>query len=139
MYLYDVSANNVLRFLQVKFKSQVAYGSVSTSRSALALISLDELAKHSLIHRFLKGVFKLRPPKAKYNCTWDTALVLTYLAQWYQLSQLSLRQLTFRLVMLLALVSARVQILSFISADNILEIVSGFRIFVPNIIKISFC
>ena len=38
------------------------------------------IAEHPLIKRFIKGVFKTKPPKPRYTYTWDINKVLSYIA-----------------------------------------------------------
>ena len=53
--------------------------------------------------RLLKGVFNDRPPLPKYVVTWRMKTVLNYLESLGDNGQLSLQQLTWKRVMLLAL------------------------------------
>lgn len=67
---------------------------------------------HPLINRFLRGVFNLRPSCPRYAETWDVQPVLEKLRTMDPLSELSLKELTLKLVMLMALTqAARVQTL----------------------------
>ena len=50
----------------------------------------------------MKGVYNLRPPKPRYTSTWDVGEVLTVLQTWGMPADLSDRQLSLKLVMLLA-------------------------------------
>lgn len=52
----------------------------------------------------LKGVFNERPPLPRYSTTWDVQVVLNYLESLGNNSGLSLKNLTWKTVMLLALV-----------------------------------
>ena len=54
----------------------------------------------------MKGVFSLRPPEPKYFVTWDVRQVLDFLKTWSPAESLSLKQLTLKLVMLAALITA---------------------------------
>ena len=56
--------------------------------------------------RFLKSVFNLRPPKPRYTQTWDVGPVVNFLCSLSPLSTLSLKDLTLKLVMLMALTQA---------------------------------
>jgi len=53
--------------------------------------------------RLLKGAFHVRPPLPRYTATWDVQVVLQYLEGLRPSTSLSLKLLTFKLVMLLAL------------------------------------
>ena len=62
-----------------------------------------EIGKHPIISCLLKGAFHLRPPLSRYSSTWDVDVVLRYLKDLGPTITLSLRSLTHKLVMLLAL------------------------------------
>lgn len=67
----------------------------------------------------MKGIFHLSPTKPRYNEVWDVSIVLEHLSALYPLSALNLKELTFKLVMLIALVSAqRAQTIALLSLDN---------------------
>ena len=55
----------------------------------------------------MKGVFERRPPKPRYDSIWDANLVLNFLKTFPDFSELSLRMLTYKLIMLVALASAQ--------------------------------
>ena len=54
----------------------------------------------------MKGVFNARPPRPKYADTWDVSRILTLLKSWVKNETLSVKLLTRKLVVLLALVLA---------------------------------
>ena len=62
-----------------------------------------EVGKHPTITRLLKGAFHERPPLPRYTSTWDVNRVLQYLKSLGPFSDLTLKKLTHKLVMLLAL------------------------------------
>lgn len=75
---------------------------------------------HSFLKKYFKGLCNLKPPQAKYETTWDPQLVLDYLEGYFPLEKLTLKDLTLKLVTLIALTTAhRVQTISKISLDNI--------------------
>ncbi|KAK6054840.1 site-specific recombinase, phage integrase family [Cooperia oncophora] len=55
----------------------------------------------------MKGLFRANPPKAKYSSTWDVDKVLSYIINLGENSLLSLKQLTLKLTILLALCSPK--------------------------------
>ena len=68
----------------------------------------------------MKGVFNLGPPRPGYTATWDVLPVLVLLKSMYPLHSLSLKEITFKLVMFMALTQAtRVQILHLLSVTGI--------------------
>ena len=54
----------------------------------------------------MKGVFNLKPTKSRYCATWDVSKVLLYLQKLSPASKLSLKLLTHKLAMLIALTLA---------------------------------
>ena len=64
------------------------------------------VGQHSLVSRFLKGIFNIRPPQPKYCTTWDTGKVLRYILSLRRNRELSFRLLTLKTAMLVALVTA---------------------------------
>ena len=74
----------------------------------------------------MKGVFNLRPSKPRYSGTWDVSLVLGSLQTWSPVKLLSLKQLTLKLTMLIALTNAaRVQSVHQICVNNIKKCFTG--------------
>ena len=61
------------------------------------------VGQHPLFSRMLKGVFNERPLLSRYSTFWDIGVVLRYLKQLGNNNPLSLRLLTIKSVMLLAL------------------------------------
>ena len=64
------------------------------------------IGKHSMIAKFMKRVFSLRPPEPKYFVTWDVRQVLDFLKTWSPEESLLFKQLTLKLVTLAALITA---------------------------------
>ena len=62
-----------------------------------------EVGKHPVISRLLKGAYHARPQLPRYTCTWDVQVVLRYFESLGPSTSLSLKLLTFKLVMLMAL------------------------------------
>jgi hypothetical protein len=70
----------------------------------------------------MKGVFNSRKPTPKYSETWDVNIVLNYLAKLFPLDNLSLKDHSFKLVMLLALTSGqRCQTLTYLDIQSMKE------------------
>ena len=69
--------------------------------------------------RFLKGVYNLRTPKPKHTFTWDVSQVLTYLEQFYPNNLITLKEITLKTCMLIALSSGhRAQSIHALNLDN---------------------
>jgi hypothetical protein len=101
------TVNSVLEFLARLFHSGIGYSGLNTARSALStFISIDgvvSLGKHVLVKRFMRGIFIMKPSLSRYNFTWNVSDLLKYLAK-LENDKLILKQLTFKLSALLALI-----------------------------------
>ena len=122
---YCARIKNIQDFLTGEFKKGASYRTINSYRSALALILGPEIAQDPGIKRICKGAAKIRPPHPKYNETWDPRIVLEFLSSLGPNSEISLEQLSYKLVTLLALITAhRMQTLALI---NIKEIYKDFE------------
>lgn len=105
------SVSAVLDFLAELVQEGYSYSAVNTARGALSAIltpdKTDTMGNHPLVKRLLKGVFEIRPITPRYTTTWDVDKVLTFLKRLSPVAKLSLKQLTLKLVMLLALTTAQ--------------------------------
>ena len=99
---------DVLEILQDLYERGLGYSCLNTARSALSSFIVLEgnvtVGNHPLVQRFLKGVFQTRPAFPPYTSTSDTSIVLTYLKTLHPPKEISLQNLTHKLVMLSALV-----------------------------------
>ena len=116
----------------------MSYSSLNTARSAISNLCFTSdmdshhvpIGKHFLICRYLKGVFNEMKPVPKYHSTWPVDLVLDYLSTLWPLEKLSLKELTLKLVTLIALTTGqRCQTLTFldISADYMSKTDDSYR------------
>lgn len=136
--LFDSSPKHVLTFLTEVFESGIGYSSLNTYRSALSIILDKHITRDDSVTRFLKGVYRLRTPKPKYNFTWDPITVLTFLATYFPHQTVNLSDLTTKTVTLLALASAqRIQTLSLIKIKNIFIKEDFILIKITDLIKTS--
>ena len=135
---YKPTRSSILSFLTQKFNEGSSYGTLNSARSAISLISGEKIGEDDTICRFLKGVSKLRPPRPKYEYTWDVNIVLKYLEKLYPLDDLTLKDLTFKTVMLLVLSTAhRAQTIANIKVENIKGTDAGLLIHITDQIKTS--
>lgn len=112
--------SELIGFLTERYEGNASYSTLNTTRSALSLILGTKVTTHDCVNRFLKGIYRLKPPRPKYNMTWDPNLVLEYLSNYFPYNNISLHDLTLKTITLLALASAqRMQTLSFIKLENI--------------------
>ena len=84
---------------------------VNTARSAISTILVISdsatctFGTHPLVKRFLMGVFEQKPSLTRYETIWDISQVLTHLCSYPPAENISLKKLTFKVVMLLALLT----------------------------------
>lgn len=120
---YDIfksTSIKLISFLTLKFNEGASYSTINTHRSALSIILGTEITLNSCVNRFIKGVYRLRPPNPKYTATWDTNKVLNYVSSWYPYTDITLEFLSRKTIALLAIASAqRMQTLSLIKLKNI--------------------
>ncbi len=116
--------NNVLNFLFKLYEGGLGYSGCNTARSALSLIlkPIDNVSVgiHPLIVRFMKAVSNCKPPKPRYESIWDVSIMLNLFKSWEDNKKLELKELSYKLVSLLALTTGqRAQTLSSILVSNI--------------------
>ena len=86
------------------------------------VIDVFSVGSHPLVIRFLKGLYNLRFPVSRYFEVWDVNQVLDYLKTLSPLVELSLKQLTLKLVTLIALTTAsRSQSVYCLSIENMVK------------------
>ena len=81
--LYSPSVSQMLEFLAQELDSISSYSSLNTMRSAISLISDNEIGQHPAVRRFCRGVAALKPPQPRYDWVWDPAPVIAKLALIY--------------------------------------------------------
>jgi len=94
---YQPSVAQILDFLAERFEAGVGYSALNTARCALSTIIVFgniTAGSHPLVIRFMKGVYNLRPPQARYVSIWDPAVVLQYLRKLSPAKFLTLKDLT---------------------------------------------
>ena len=109
---FSATVSQGINFLGDQYEKQkLSYSALNTARSALSLVILppegSTFGNHPLVGRLLRGIFTTRPSLPRYKSVWDVAIVLRYLKTLHPLSQLSLRELTLKLTMLIALLSGQ--------------------------------
>ena len=100
----------VANFLTQKFHTGLAYRTMNVYRSAISakhsLVQGLLVGQNMLIVKLLKGMFNEKPPQPKYMETWDAATVLERMKTQPEDEFLSLRDLSLKVCMLMALTSA---------------------------------
>ncbi|MCG7878554.1 MAG: tyrosine-type recombinase/integrase [Candidatus Thiodiazotropha taylori] len=113
----------MLEFLTELFEKGIGYSAINTARCALSAIGLVKdgfaIGAHPVVIRYMKGIFNLRPCGPKYTEIWPVSKVLTYLQKLSPIKELSLKLLTHKLVMLIALtLASRTQSIHLLSIEN---------------------
>ena len=98
---------DVINFLASLHKEGYQYRSLNSYRSAISAVHAEidgyKVGQHPLVTRMLKGAFNERPPLPRYSNFWDVGLVLQHLKKLERNETLSLRLLSIKTAMLLAL------------------------------------
>ena len=110
------SVSEGVNFLGMLFNAGLSYSAICVARSALSSY-LDykdaaQFGEHKRVRQFMKGVFEKRP---KYSSTWDVDIVLQYLELYYPHDELTLKELSYKLVILLALLSGQQHCISLLA------------------------
>lgn len=119
-----------------KYQKGDSFGTLNTCRAAISLLCGEHIGRSLLISRILRGVAKMRPAKPKYDSIHSLDLIISRLESMAPLETLTLQQLTSKLAMLLALVTAhRKQTLIASRRSNIHIVENGYEIEIPSRIK----
>ena len=135
---------DVLTFLTELHDSGLGYSAVNTAKSAVSSFlsivdpSKSQLGTHVLIKRFMKGIFEIKPSLPRYNCTWSTEKVLKFVKSLSPLKDLTLLQLSRKLVTLLALSTGqRAQTLHMLDIRNIDSCENHLKLRIGDLLKQS--
>ena len=98
-------------------------GALNRIRSSISFFlqyDFPGLGNQMPVVRLFNYFYKARPNQPRYRVTWDVGVVLRFLAQWHPMEALSLKQLTLKTVMLVALTSSdRAQTLHALRTDQV--------------------
>lgn len=130
----------VLDFLTELYNTGLGYSAINTARSAISSILLStgavSFGSHPLVVRFLRGVYNSRPSLPRYTEIWDVRIVLDKLREMSPASTLALKELTYKLVMLIALVSAqREQTIHLLNIKNMTKTQSSYSFTITELTK----
>lgn len=109
-----LSLPQLLNFLTLQSK-KLGYSALSS------FIKVDgfKVGEHPIISRFMSGAFNRKPTFPRYVETWNPQIVLSHLKAYPDIKELSLKQLTLKLTMIMALVTAqRTQPLKLLSIND---------------------
>ena len=105
---YNPPLNIVLDFLVHLHNQDLEYTTINTARNAILAIILPQgtttIGSHQIISRFMKGIYRSKPPGPKCQTTWYVQPVLTYLSSLGTANNLDLKTLSLKLLMLVAVV-----------------------------------
>ena len=99
-----------LAFLQDLKQKGRGYTSINSARSALSTILRHSglaFGIHPDVKVFMKGVYNLNPPVARYVKIWDTSVFVNMLKNWSPAATLPLAKLTRKLAVLVLLVTGQ--------------------------------
>jgi len=89
----------------------ISYSGINTARSALSSVltvnDCSTFGTHPLVKRFMKGVFEKRPSLPRYTCTWNVSTVLNFLGSLPNIEEITLKDLSHKVVMLMALLTGQ--------------------------------
>ena len=122
------SIDLILDFWQL-FNTGIEYSGLNTARSALSsflMLNVQEsVSNNTLVKRFMRGIFLLKPSLPRYNFTWDVSIFLNYSQQ----RQLNVQTNDINtLYITLLLTAQRLQSIHLIDKRNILFNVSVVKI-----------
>ena len=108
---FSATIEHGINFLAELYHAGIGYSALNTARCALSTVCVTSehytFGQHPLVCRFIKGIFECRPSLPRYQETWDVTVVLDYLAKLGPPEKLSLKNLTLKVVMLMALLSGQ--------------------------------
>ena len=131
----SASIGTVSQFLTSLYASGLSYSTVNTYRSAISMTHLPidgvPVGSHYLIKRLMKGIFNKRPPVPRYVISWPVEKVLRYLKIMPGYDQISLKLLTWKTAILIALVSAdRGDAIAALSTEYMIKDSEGYHFLV---------
>lgn len=115
------------------------YSSLNVARGALSAV-MDKIEGFSFgshpMTRVLKGMLNERPTESRYSHMWDPDTILCHFAEQFPHRELTLKMLTFKLTMLLRLISCqRLQTLSTIKGQDFHQNSKEFYILYSEVLK----
>ena len=107
----EPSLPQACRFLRMLADSGVGYGALNSARCALSTILPSYeghgFGTHPLVCWLVKGGYERNPPKPRYETFWDVNKVFQKIRSWGPTTGLTFKLLSFKLVLLLLLVSSQ--------------------------------
>lgn len=111
----------IVKFINTSFEAGCSFSTINSYKCALSLMFHMNNQDKCYLKRYLKGIYNNRPSAPRYRFTWDPHVVLIHLEKMFPLESISLKDLTLKLITLLALTSGqRLQTFSKIKLHNII-------------------
>ena len=102
--------STLVNFLTHQFEEGLQHRSINAIRSAVSVthdqVDGTPIGQHPVVSRLMRGIYNSRPPTPKYVTTWKVSSMTSCIRSWGQNSSLSMKQLTLKLAMLMALTGA---------------------------------
>ena len=132
----NAKLHHVLIFLQILRDNHYSYSAINTAKSAIVLILDLDTSDKEIIRKFMKGTFNMKPPKPKYKQIWDVSIVLDYIETLGNNEDISLKMLTYKCTMLIALTSGqRVQTLAALRISDMSISFKGVQFIIQKFLK----
>ena len=107
---FSATVTDVVNFLSEMFKMGYEYSTINGFRSSISALHppIDKMpvGQHKQVSDVMAGIFNSNPPTPKYASFWDVGKVLDHIKSMGDNDSLEPRDLTWKLSMLLALVTA---------------------------------
>ena len=121
--------------------NQLSVESLNQIRSSVSFFlqyDIPDLGFDITITRLFKYFYLKRPSFTKNVVTWDVGKVLKFLAYWHPIESLSLKQLTYKTVTLVAITSVdRAQTIHKLNVEKVSISAHGLEFVIPEILKTS--
>ena len=106
----SASLVSITEFLLDLFREGKEYSTVNSYRSAISVSHPDidgmAIGKHPVITRFMQGIYNSRPSQPRYKFVWDVRIVVRHIKAMLPSEKLPLKELSWKLVTLLAITNA---------------------------------
>ena len=106
----STSIENIANFLTGIFGEGKSHSTLNTYRSAISMshdkVDGTSVGQHSALCRLLQGMYNARPPRPKHTTIWNVDQVIGHIRPRPPSKDLDLKELSYKLVTLLALANA---------------------------------
>ena len=127
----NLSVNMLCKFFVYLYDSGLSASTLKFVKSALNFFLCEshcDIINCDIISRLLKSFEKMRPTVPRYAVTWDVNKVLCMLRSWFPYSGMSMKRLTLKTCMLVALASSdRAQTIHQMRHDNCIISAKGIE------------